>query len=492
MIKTALISFLTTSINIRLLSSYLKKSGYDVTCFFCPVEYNEKNIKELIGIIKQKDINLIGISLGTDNYRSAVTATKEIKSKLGLPVIWGGAHVNVKPDESLRHADMLCMGEGEEALLELVENMSNDGGLDKTIKNIWFKTNGGIIKNELGNMEESLDKYPFSDFDLQTQYVMNENGFENLQERHFAGEYSIMTTRGCPYKCKYCYNNYRWDQYAGKGRYLRMRSIERVIEELSHAKKIFKGLRKINFWDDSFLVRKKSDYLEFKKLYTKEINLPFFALAEPMAFDNEKIKILRESGLVGLQLGIQSGSERVNKEIYHRPISNKRVLEVVNYMKELGIRAMYDFIFNNPYETRDDVLETIKLLLKFPQPISLQGYNLIFYPGTDITDNALKDGFISLKTEGEDFSTIQSAADSPISKGGGSSVSGRFYAINYSSKEKEYLNSVVSLFAYKYIPASVVKFFGSSEVPYKRTLLKMLIASYFTAIKVKHFLRHPK
>lgn len=486
MLNLALISFLNTSINIRVLSSYLKKYGYNVTCLFCSIDFNQRNLYELLMLLKEKDITFVGISLGTDNYRSAVIATKEIKSKLGLPVIWGGAHVNVKPEESLRHADMICMGEGEDALLELVENMSNGNESNTSIKNIWFKTKNSIIRNELRNLEEDLDKYPFADLDLSTQFVMNETGFEKLNDIHFKGEYSTMTSRGCPYKCKYCYNNYRWDQYSGKGRYLRMRSIKKVIDELSHIKTIFKNLKVINFWDDSFLARKTEDFIEFKELYTKEIGLPFFCLVEPMAFKNEKVKILRESGLIGLQVGIQTGSERINKEIYKRPVTNKKVLDVAHYINQLGIKATYDVIFNNPYENHDDIRETINLFLNFPRPVSLQGYNLIFYPGTDITDNALKDGYISIKEDFDDFSTIESKKDSPLATYGEAQVSSRFYRINYDSSDKIFLNTVISLFNMKIIPNWFIKYIAQSENIFNRIILRMICYSFQTALKMKH------
>ncbi len=485
MTKTALISFLDYSINTRLLSAYLKANGYGVICFFCSEEFNKTNLQELIRILKEKGIGLVGVSLVTDDYHAAVTVTKEIKERLGLPVIWGGAHANVKPEECLRHADMICKGEGEEAMLDLVKSMS-DGKLGNTaIQNIWFKTERGMVKNELGHMEEDLDKYPFPDFEPDSQYVMNQKGFERLSELHFHGEYSIMTTRGCPYRCEYCYNNYRWDQYKGKGKYLRARSVKKVIEELSIAKRMFKSLRKINIWDDSFLARKSEDYVEFKNLYSKEIGLPFFALAEPMAFNNEKIQILRDCGLSGLQVGIQSGSERVNREVYNRPVSNEKVLEVANYIHKLGIDVTYDIIFNNPYERLEDLQQTVELFLKFPRPLTLQGYNLIFYPGTALTDKALKDNYISLKPDVEDFSTIQSRTDSPIETGGSGEISSRFYVINYNSREKEYLNTVISLITYQHVSPWIIRFFSRHETPLKRVLLKKFSKLYVALSRIK-------
>ncbi|MFH1079083.1 MAG: radical SAM protein [Pseudomonadota bacterium] len=486
MLRLGLVSFLNNSINIRSLSSYLKRSGYEATCLFCSTAFNPSNLNGLIELLKEKSVDLVGVSLVTDDYRSAVIVTRAIKEKLGLPVIWGGAHVNVKPDECLQHADMVCLGEGEEALLELADHMSHHGDPDLSIRNIWFRTEKGIVKNELRLLEENLDRYPFPDFDLGSQYAMNEKGFERLGEKNLGGEYSVMTSRGCPYNCNYCYNSYRRKAFAGKGQYLRKRSIENVIEELQHAKGIFKKLSRINFWDDSFVTRDLEDFKTFHDLYRGKIDLPFFALIEPMAFNQEKIKLLMDAGLIGLQVGIQTGSERVNRKIYNRSVSGRKVVEVAEYLHHLGIDVKYDIIFNNPYETNADLSETIKLFLKFPKPFSLQGYNLIFYPGTAITEKALQDGYISEKQGDEDFTTIQSVKDSPVAMLGDSEVTSRFYKINYGSQEKKYLNAVIALLGSNHTPKSIIRFFAKSETVPKAVLLKAFIKVYAFLALVKN------
>ena len=486
--QIALISFLSNSINTRILSAYLKKNGYAVTCYFCPDSFNVTNLNALVELLKEKNTSFTGVSLVTDDYIKAVQVTRAIKEHTNIPVIWGGAHVNIKPDESLRHADMICMGEGEEALLELVHQMSKPCNIDLNIKNIWFNTKDGIIKNELRSIEENLDRYPFPDFDFSSQYIMNESGFDAMSEKHLNSEYSIMTSRGCPYNCQYCYNSYRRKQYEGKGKYLRTRSINNVIEELVEAKKQFKDLKEINFWDDSFVARKMEDFVVFKHEYKANIGLPFFALVEPMAFNALKIKVLRESGLTKLQVGIQSGSERVNKDIYNRPVSNNKILEVVNSINNMGIDVIYDLIFNNPYETHDDLAETLNLLSQFPKPFKVQGYNLIFYPGTEITENALRDGYITLKTDSDDFSTIQGSTDSPTSleMRGKAAVSGRFYAINYDSKNKTYANAVISLLALNHVPRAFFNYFASSETSLKKLQLQLFYSLYTLTSKLKN------
>ena len=486
----ALIAFVNNSMNIRALSSYLKKHGFEASCYFCQNTFNMRNLQNIIRGLKEKKISFVGISLVTDNYSSSVLLTGEIKKKMpNIPVIWGGAHVNVMPEESLNHADMICLGEGEEALLELVRNMSGGDKVDTSIKNIWFNTDRGIVRNELRPLEENLDKYPFPDLDLSNMYVMNESSFETMNEGHIGHEFSIMASRGCPYSCTYCYNNYRRRQYKGKGKYLRIRSIENVIEELAIAKRTFKGIRKIKFMDDSFVARKMDDFEKFKVLYLENIDLPFYALAEPMAFELNKIRLLRECGLSELQVGLQSGSERTNREEYNRKISNQKILQMMQSVNSLGISVIYDLIFNNPYETPKDLIETIDFLLKLPEPFILQGFNLIFYPGTEITDRALKDGYISLEEADNKFLTITASEDSPISMRGKSDVSGRFYKVNYSSRENEYYNSVISLMTYNYVPRFIIRFFRISDKGLMLMLLRLFCKTYSVAQYLKKLMK---
>jgi radical SAM superfamily enzyme YgiQ (UPF0313 family) len=205
-----------------------------------------------------------------------------------------------------------------------------------------------------------------------------------------------------------------------------------------------------------------------------------------MAFNKDKMKILKDCGLISVQIGIQTGSEHINRQIYNRQISNEAVLEVAKSLHELGLAVKYDCIFNNPYETQEDIKQTIRMFLKFPKPFFVQGYNLIFYPGTQITERALSDGKISLKAEADDFSTIQGEANTPMLAENKSVISGRFYSINYDSSKKEYLNYIFRLLGTRYVPEFVFEYFLGPETAFKRFLLKQLINLYFLLVRIKN------
>lgn len=446
----------------------------------------EKALQLLNETIKKEGIGLVGISLVTDDYINAVNITLSVKENCQVPVVWGGAHVNVMPEESLKFADAICLGEGEAAVVDFSKAYFETGQFDYSINNWWYSVNGQIIKNEIRDLIEDLDELPLPDFNVDEHILIQGDTMQKGVFDLLDGEYCIMSSRGCPYGCCYCYNNYRRKQFAGKGKYLRLRSLENVMEELEQAKRVYKNMNKVSFYDDSFLARTTDDFKKFEQLYTERIKLPFFALIEPMAFNYDRVKILKNAGLFKLQIGIQTGSERVNKAIYKRHISNAKVLEMANALKKMDVEIYYDVIFNNPYETQEDLKESIAFLLQLPRPFKLQGYNLIFYPGTEITDNALADGYIKINTQ-ESKATIESENDSPIGTTAKTAkISDRFYSIHYETESKEYYNTIIFLLATGRFPKFLITFFFESSNGFiKRNLLFALTRVYKSLAFIK-------
>jgi anaerobic magnesium-protoporphyrin IX monomethyl ester cyclase len=496
MFNVALVSFFYNDIAIQTLSSYLKINGYNAICFFCPGTLNSFNQKEFIKIIRDRDVAMIGINVYTESSHKAAILTKVMKeNNVNIPIIWGGPHVNVMPEECLRYADMVCMGEGEEALLELVKSMSTAEKPNTHIRNIWFRVGDNIIRNDLRELENDLDKYTYHNYDPENQYLIRKDNCETYYEKYLLKEYPIVTSRGCPYDCSYCYNNYRRKQYHGKGRYLRFRSIDKVILELIEAKDRYKGLKRIHFLDDLFISRAITEIKQFQELYSNKIGLPFHALIDFRSFDKEKITILKDSGLNSLQIGIQTGCESVNRGVYNRQISNKKFLEMAKFLNQLGgINVMYDLIFNNPYEKIEDIKDTIELLLELPQPFTINGYNLIFFPGTDITERALRDGFISQNTDENIFSTITDLDNSPLYAKAGSVFSNRYYKINFKLGEKVYWNKIFILLrpyysnwqCYNRYRHVFIKFFAKSDTFSKRIILNWCIVIGKLIISLRH------
>jgi anaerobic magnesium-protoporphyrin IX monomethyl ester cyclase len=421
-VKIILCAFFDQSLSVRQLSAYLKINHVDVEIVILK-EYIDiqNNIQKLI------QASIVGISVFTDDFAKAKILVDEIKNQNSSNrpiIIFGGPHPSIKPEECLKYCDYVVRGDGEEVILEICKDISKI----KTLRNVSYVEDGKYVEMPLRDLIEELDKYPYPDF-------------SDLKELE---EYYIMTSRGCAFNCSFCYNNYMRKDYEGKGKYIRNKSIPYIINELLQAKINYKLLKKIFFLDDNFLSRSKKEIELFVKEYTMRIGMPFFCLANPFHVSEEKIKLLKAAGLESIQIGIQTGSERINYNIYNRKISNKKILDSINLCKKNSIIVYLDIIFNNPYEEVKDLKKTFKLLLKISKPFHLQGYNLIYYPNTDITRKALSDGFIlPLKVEQIENSTIQGDENTPLNFI--NKLENPLWKINYSIQRKVRYNNLITM-----------------------------------------------
>ncbi|MCK5608193.1 B12-binding domain-containing radical SAM protein [Candidatus Pacearchaeota archaeon] len=441
--KITFLSFHSEPIVLRYMSSYLKKNNHESEIIYLKEKLNPENVSAIIDFLKKSDSDLVGFEVYSDWSDEAKKLTKAIQKKTQIPVIWGGAHANTCSEESINIADMICIGEGEEALLELMDNLKNKRKIKK-IKNIWIREGEKIIKNDIRPLVENLDKYPVPDYDAKDSYILRSRKLERLSkekiEQIISAKYSILGSRGCVFSCTYCCNNQNRQRYCGKGVYFRRHSIKNIIDELKWAKKEFPKVRYIRIWDDLFMMRDIKELREFCKLYKKEIGLPFSCRLQFNIVTSEILDLLKDAGIRNIELGVESGSERIRKNIFKRNTSPEKILEVATKISKRKIDTVYNIIFNNPYENIEDIKEAIKFFTRFPRPLEIQGFNLVFLPGTDIYEMAKKDKFIlppdkNLKLSKEPL--FRFSYDNQLDN--------FIYRINFESKHKKYYNILLSL-----------------------------------------------
>ena len=418
-----------TSLNIsafgvRSLSAFLKDRGHSVRIILLPLSpvyhrnregylyaeysYPEKVVEQTITLASKSD--LIGISFMTQNYSCSLELTKAIKARLSIPVMWGGVHATVKPEEAMEHADMVCVGEGEEAVAELMERMEQ--GRDYTdVANFYFHKGNYIVRNPVRPLIQDLDALPWLDYGPEDHFIHNiATGsivpFDDIQfERSLARvpyfdntllrSYMFFTTRGCPFSCSYCVNDFYRKLYGARG-YVRKMSVDRIIEELDGITKRFPVIEEIEFCDDNFALRSVSEIEQFSIRYREKIGLPFQILIIPQNITDEKIKPLVEAGLVFVETGIQSAAE-VSEELYNRKLEEGKLLnavKVLNKYKDIMAPPCYHLILDNPFETIDDTLKTFELTLKLPRPFWFKRSSLVAFPGTKVYERYLDAGLI--------------------------------------------------------------------------------------------------
>ena len=395
--KVILISLYDTlSIGPRILHKVLENNGHEVhSIFFKSAKLTDETkgeVKLLLDKIKALKPQLIGFSLRSRYFKTAARLTQEIKKEMDVPIVWGGVHPTIRPMQCLEFADMVCIGEGEEALLSLAD-LIDKGKSVNSVDNIWIKSGKKIIKNDLADLEEDLDKIPFPDFtDSNKYYIENDKcSYENIFP-DYKMVYSVMTTRGCPFSCSFCNGGSLRKIYQGKGKFVRRRSVENAIAELVSAKKSWPTIKKVYFIDDVFSY--DLDWIKkFSPLYKKYVNLPFYCYVHPNCVNDEVISVLKDMGLIEVNIGIQSGSARIRKDIYFRYESNEQIINSIKVLNKYKVKVVCDLILGNPYETELDKKENLNLLMQLSKPIVLLTYNLLYFPN-QFSEMALKDGLI--------------------------------------------------------------------------------------------------
>ncbi|VVB83562.1 B12 binding domain protein [uncultured archaeon] len=386
---------------IRTISAVLKKAGYDVTLIFMAlsedysVNYSLSELRQLENLCKNSQL------IGINSFASTSMRAKRIISylkKLKIPIVYGGVHATIAPEDCINLCDIICLGEGEEAIMDLAKSIEKEKSIDK-IKNIWINKGGKIIRNPVRRLIDNIDNIPFPDYETQNHFILDSGRIRRFQEKDLDGAIFFLTGRGCPYGCDYCSNSLLNELYKGKcKKIIRWHSPEYIIDGILEMKKKFPSLSYFDIRDDTFSLRPLEDIKKFCSLYKEKVNMRFKCLGDPKTITEEKISLLVDAGCTDIIIGIQ-GSEKTNLEIYHRNQKDENVLNASKILHKYKdkLAVMYDVITCNPYELPENIILLIRLLQKLPKPYFLSVNNLVFFPGSKLDKRAREDG--KIKTE---------------------------------------------------------------------------------------------
>ncbi|UCD84890.1 MAG: B12-binding domain-containing radical SAM protein [Deltaproteobacteria bacterium] len=378
------------------LSSYLKLHGHHCELFLAGGE------KDLLTAIERANPDIIGTSIITGSHIWALKTACQIKKKLRVPIILGGPHPTFYPEViSDPNIDMICRGEGEKAILELLSNL-DQRNKNRDIKNIWFKENGKIIQNDFGELINDLDALPFPDRSLYQKYRF----FKSENIRH------LITSRGCPHQCSYCFNYQLHSFLKGKGKYVRQRSVENVIAELKDIKE-YPRVKTIYFGDDILLLSPQWTEL-FLSRYKKEIGLPFICNIRPDGITDNIAEGLREAGCITVQFGVECGKESTRKGLLRKNTSDQDIIDAANVLRKYKLKFLTFNMLGLPHETVEDAFRTLEINARIKT--SYPRYFVYHpYPRTTLGDYAIREGLVGKNYNIDDFSQTY-FKDSPLNQ----------------------------------------------------------------------------
>jgi anaerobic magnesium-protoporphyrin IX monomethyl ester cyclase len=384
------------NITAAYLHKILEKSNYPtrtihfrrlVPEFISPSKQELNSLKKVLDKLNPKYILM---SVNSISFLLAQELVKILKDRI---VIWGGIHPLIDPEACLKHVKYIVRGEGEEAMLELLDALEQNKSPNK-IKNVWINKNNKIIKNPFRPLVQDISNLEIPKFEEEHKiYILGDKIYKKNPLPHLKYNYHIAFSRGCPFSCKYCLNHLLNKMFDGK--YLRRKSVESSIKELLIAKNKFPKLKKIHIWDDVFITDKKW-LTKFIKQYKKHINLPFFSYGNASCVDWQTMKMLKKAGLCFFDIGIQSGSSRIRKDIFGRVDGDEQILKANKILHKLKIPTGYDLIYSE-FETEKDMEIGLRFLLKLKKPFKIHINKLAYYNDFEITQRALAEKKISQK-----------------------------------------------------------------------------------------------
>ena len=297
------------SIGVAYLSAILKERGYDTNIIhICEALDYPFDVNKIKNDVAKYNPDLIAISTGENHYSDMCELSLALKKTVKAPIAIGGIHATINAESIVKdnnEFDYILLGDGEEALPELVEALEN-GKSTENILNIWSRVGNKVYRNTMRPLVTNF-KLPYMDLDGWD--------FEKITKMR-RGWVNISMNRGCPYRCSFCHNVAEVEvlkqNFGTRGTgnseigYLRLRNIDNIIEELKYIKETYSYVKEFSFIDDTFTYDKKH-MMEFFSRYAEEINLPFVCLTTINDLDEDLIKAMKKANCDMIRFGDYSG-----------------------------------------------------------------------------------------------------------------------------------------------------------------------------------------
>ena len=373
------------SVGVAYLSGALQAAGHETRIIHISEQLDYPfDIERVLRDVWGYGPDLIAMSTGTNHYPETRQLLERIKSATGLPIVLGGLHATLNAAQVMDECpfvDFLVVGEGDDALVELVEALGA-GTTTWSIQNLCQRCDGALRVNPPRPLKDLSQGIPPMDLDGWS--------FERIT-RMRRGWVNVYMNRGCPYRCTYCHNNgvARLLQGAfgapNSGNealgFLRLRSIDDMLAELRSILERYDFVSAFSFNDDTFTMD-RDHTRAFLSRYRDEIRVPFVCNTTVLDVDRELLELMKDAGCDLVRFGVETATPRIRRKILKRDFSIEKTEQVFDICREIELRSFTFNILANPSESRDEMLDTLKLTARL-QPSGTRVSLGFPYPGTE-------------------------------------------------------------------------------------------------------------
>jgi radical SAM superfamily enzyme YgiQ (UPF0313 family) len=366
---------------ISFIATILKQAGHNVKLIVVtPTTPLNEELQTLIDDFKPDLFCLTAVSTQMPIIKKVGEVVRQIDDKVFI--ILGGSHPTLNPEEVIAYdfIDAVCVGEGEKAAIELTRQLESGGSSPTGIANLWIKNRqtGDVEKNSRLPFFTDLDSLPFIDREMWEPFISNK---KNVL-------YTVLAGRGCPNRCTYCSNHAL--ARITNGRYVRFRSPENIIEEIKALIGRDPNVETIFLETETLGANLKYTYQLLEQLtdFNNSLKKPLkfgtnLALNRQIKNNRQLLQAFKDAGLDFFRIGLESGSEKVRREVLRRPkYYNDDLIEFCRLAREFGVKYTINLLIGLPGETHEDFQETIDVTRKCRPTYGVSVSIFFPYPGT--------------------------------------------------------------------------------------------------------------